>query len=62
MVIINYGNELRTTKRVGVLKKNGTLTSNNEYLLEQYMDINNINECIVICQYKRKVGNQNATK
>lgn len=46
---MKFGNELYTTKKVGVLKKEGYLTNNNQYFIEQYMDINNINECIVVC-------------
>lgn len=56
---MKFGNELYTTKTVGILKKDGYLTSNNQYFIEQYMDINNINECIVVCTIR---GGTNETK
>lgn len=59
---MNFGNnELKTTKRLGVLQKNGVITNTNVYLIEQYMDINGINECVVICRY-RKGGTNEKTK
>lgn len=54
-------NELKTTKRKGVLQKNGVITNTNVYLIEQYMDINKLTECVVICHY-RKGGRNEKTK
>lgn len=59
---MNLGtNELKTTKRIGVLQKNGIITNTNVYLIEQYMDINKLTECVVICHY-RKGGTNEKTK